>query len=342
MKICQFVASAGTGGLERHVIELCNELSQRHEVTFIGAESFRPHLDARVRFETFPASGSRYSPRKLWRLYRILRRTQAQIIHAQANKAAAMVRILRPLLGARTVATIHNRKRSTRAFSGYDWVIGVSGKVAMQVQNTRRSVIFNGVVPGVQPAPEKADGIPLTVLAVGRLVPAKGFDLLLDAWRNVDAPLDIAGDGPERHHLERLIGEYGLRDRVRLLGFRSDVAALLTKADLVVISSRREGFPYVLVEALHAKAIVLSTPVPGAVDVLPPEAVLSADSAHGLSEQINRALADLPGLRACFEPVWKFAQQELTVAAMTEKTESVYANLLRTGSPRARVTFTRR
>lgn len=334
MKICQIVASAGAGGLERHVIELCNELSKRHDVTLVGSEFFRDRLDARIAFESFPTRAWRFSPRNLWRLYRILRRSKPEIIHAQANKAAAMIRVLRPFLDARTVATIHNRKHSTRAFCGYDWVIGVSRDVTNQVESERKSVIFNGIVPSVQHA--SVDGIRPAVLAVGRLVPAKGFDTLLSAWREVNAALAIAGDGPERPRLEHLIEEYGLGERVRLLGFRSDVEALLANTDLVVIFSRREGFPYVLVEALHAKVVVLSTPVPGAVDVLPREAILSADSTHALAEQINQALADLPGLRLRFEPVWRFAQQELTVSAMAAKTEAVYTRLLQTQSPGAK------
>ncbi len=204
MKICQFVASSGTGGLERHVVDLCNALSERHEVTLIGAESFRSQLHRRVAFAAFPARGWRRSPRHLWRLYRLLRRAQPDVIHAQASKAAAMVRFLKPFLSARTVATIHNRKRSNRAFDGYDWVIGVSGDVAGQISSTRKSVIFNGINPPLSAPPARAAGQP-TALAVGRLVPAKGFDILLDAWRLVDAPLAIAGDGPEWQNLQARI-----------------------------------------------------------------------------------------------------------------------------------------
>ncbi len=326
MKICQFVASSGSGGLERHVVDLCNALSERHEVTLIAAESFRSQLHKHVAFAPFPARGWRRSPRHLWRLYRILRRAQPDVVHAQASKAAAMVRILKPLLGAQTVATIHNRKRSSRAFDGYDWVIGVSGDVARQISSTRTSVVFNGINPPL-PAPSlRATGQP-TALAVGRLVPAKGFDILLDAWRHVDAPLAIAGNGPELQGLQARIEEYGLSERVTMLGFRDDIPDLLRSAHLVVITSRREGFPYVLIEALHAQAVVLSTPVPGALDVLPGEAILSDPSPHAIAARINEVLADLPGLQDRFKPVWEFARRELTVSAMAAKTEAVYSQL---------------
>jgi len=115
-------------------------------------------------------------------------------------------------------------------------------------------VIPNGVrVPAAtDSAPEQAGP---TILAMGRLSPEKGFDLLLQAFaqlagRNSDWTLAIAGEGPRRSMLEQQIAHLGLSDRVRLLGWVSQPHRLMRQARLFVLSSRYEGFPVALLEAM--------------------------------------------------------------------------------------------
>ncbi|NCA23702.1 MAG: glycosyltransferase, partial [Betaproteobacteria bacterium] len=111
------------------------------------------------------------------------------------------------------------------------------------------------------------------VLAVGRLVPAKSFDVLLDAWQSIEAPLVIAGSGPLAEVLQARLMSLGLHNRVRLLGHRDDVAQLMRSAELLVISSRNEGGPYVMTEALHARLPMVSTTVGATPEILPADAL---------------------------------------------------------------------
>jgi glycosyltransferase involved in cell wall biosynthesis len=97
-------------------------------------------------------------------------------------------------------------------------------------------------------------------LAVGRLHPNKGFDLLLEALaltRNVS--LWIAGDGPLRPQLERLATGLGITDRVRFLGWREDVPTLIASADLLVCPSLHEPLGNVVIEAWSAGLPVVAT-----------------------------------------------------------------------------------
>lgn len=118
-------------------------------------------------------------------------------------------------------------------------------------------VIPNPVGPGfgaAGPAAHRADA-PFTLLAVGRLAPEKGFDTLLDAFERIagthpDWNLTIAGEGPLREPLTRAIATRGLAGRVALPGFTRNVRATLRTADLFVLSSRFEGFPNALLEAM--------------------------------------------------------------------------------------------
>jgi glycosyltransferase involved in cell wall biosynthesis len=87
-------------------------------------------------------------------------------------------------------------------------------------------------------------------IALGRLHPAKGLDVLIRAAAQVpELFVWIAGEGPERENLQRLTAELGLGERIRFLGWRSDRASLFKTADLCVYPSREEPFGNVVVEA---------------------------------------------------------------------------------------------
>lgn len=91
------------------------------------------------------------------------------------------------------------------------------------------------------------------ILSVGRLCHEKGFDHLIEAYSNLDlADVDllISGEGPERASLERQIADLNLKDKVKLIGFKSNLQDYYTQAEVFVLSSRSEGYPNVLVEAM--------------------------------------------------------------------------------------------
>jgi glycogen(starch) synthase len=118
------------------------------------------------------------------------------------------------------------------------------------------------------------------VLAVGRMVQVKGFDLLLDAFARLDLPgtsLVLAGDGPERTALRAQANELGMRDRVVLPGRvdRAQVVEAMRGAAVVAVPSRSESFGIVVLEAWRASAPVVATTRGG-----PPEFVV--DGASGL------------------------------------------------------------
>lgn len=102
------------------------------------------------------------------------------------------------------------------------------------------------------------------VVSLGRMVPEKGFDLLIGAFAHVcarfpDWRLAIVGDGPEAFSLAALVDALGLGQRVTLVGQVRDVEHWLARAGLVVQASRFEGFPNAVLEAMGMGAAVVST-----------------------------------------------------------------------------------
>lgn len=104
--------------------------------------------------------------------------------------------------------------------------------------------------------------------AVGRLEPEKGFDVLIRSVadlvrRDIDTSLVIVGEGSDRPRLEALADELGIRPRVRLAGWQSDVRAYFEAMDLFALSSFREGLPNVLLEAMALQVPCVATRING-------------------------------------------------------------------------------
>jgi glycosyltransferase involved in cell wall biosynthesis len=113
-----------------------------------------------------------------------------------------------------------------------------------------------------------------TILAAGRLVRQKGFDLLIPAFAQVvakhpDWRLKIVGTGYARDSLQEMIEVHGLHDWVSLASRTKDMGALLETASVFALSSRFEGFPMVLLEAMSKRLAVVSFDCPtGPADII--------------------------------------------------------------------------
>ncbi len=106
------------------------------------------------------------------------------------------------------------------------------------------------------------------VVAAGRLIPDKGFDGLVRAFAAVargraNAHLTIFGEGPERAKLEALVDAEGMAGRISLPGITDELLHEFARAPVVAVSSRREGFGNVVIEALAAGAQVVATDCAG-------------------------------------------------------------------------------
>ncbi len=273
-----FLASSGWGGTEQIFVRLANGLSAQWNVRVLTPtgtkyeETFAPTVISETLRE-----GSRRNPFVLTELGRLIDRVRPALIHTHAAKATEMVWWANQSRGLPHLATKHNT-RSRRIFGRIRHVTAVSEQVRRSIDTPRPvHLVYNGV-PGdggrgsrEYRGPLAGPAEPLRAVVIARLARHKGIRELIEAVATVATPIevDVIGDGPERAELERLVETLGVRGRVRFLGFRSDAVDLLSEYDLQVIPSANEGFSLVLVEGLRRSAVVLSTPVGIAPEVLP-------------------------------------------------------------------------
>ena len=196
---------------------------------------------------------------------------------------------LTPLLSRRTAATVAVSK-ALRAD-----IVARHGAAAERV-----AVLDNPAAPEPFPAPVTAADLaaraPL-VVAIGRLVPDKAFEDLLAAFamtRDPRARLVILGEGPGRAALEAQIARLGLVGRVETPGFVADVAPFLSRARCFALSSRRESFGLVCVEALAFGLPCVVTRSGGPEEIVDDPAlgaVVASGDVAGLARALDAALA---------------------------------------------------
>ena len=334
MKIVHIVGTThANGGLENVTLHLAQEQHwMGHEVYLVAHESFSEKMESPgVKLCPFNFSGSRNNLWMRFKLNRLLKKISPDIIHLQANKAAYLGQKLGKWAeNVKTVATVHNTKKTVAPFEGHDAVISVSRRAGQALKGIPHYVIWNGV--NVPARGEKVYNCPakdrFTICSYGRFVPAKGYDLLLEAVAMVgDVDLWLIGDGELRPALEQKVKDLGLSGRVWMPGFCNDAMHLAAASDVFVMSSHKEGFPLTIIEMLHLRQPIISTIVAGVEEILPAECIVPETTARGLAERIWWAREYPEAHRDALGPTYQLATRELTVRRMAQKVELVYQSL---------------
>ncbi|WP_157218492.1 glycosyltransferase family 4 protein [Flavisphingomonas formosensis] len=285
LHIALVIAGLGAGGAERVVSLLSADwVGRGHRVTLISFDSAAAPifhgLDPRVRLERLGIASDRRLGGLLATLRRacMLRRTLDRLAPDVTISFLTKINVLTLLasLGTRRRVIISERNNPRLQQASRGWTMLLSrlhrraDGIVMQTRASleclgatarrRAHVIPNPIVIEPLPGPPR-DG--LILAATGRLTRQKGFDMLIDAFARVADRhprwmLRIWGEGPDRPELERRIAGYGLGHRISLAGNSRSPGEWVGQADAFVLSSRYEGFPNALGEAMAAGLPVLS------------------------------------------------------------------------------------
>lgn len=262
-----------------------------------------------------------YAPQAIWKIVKFLQGMDYDIIHVHlfpSSLFASLASIVsKKYTWIYTEHNVWNRRRQWKWFklidrfiySRYTQILGVSTPVqysliawlpelADKTLALPNSVNINRFRLNKSIRITKRHELGITpeqklLLFIGRLTEAKGIDVLLRALNTADywienSVLLVVGEGPQNEELKKLGERLNLNHRVRFLGVREDIPALLAAADVFILPSRWEGLPMVILEAMAAGKPIVTSSVGGIPEVIddgktgllvPPEDVMSLRNA---------------------------------------------------------------
>lgn len=231
-----------------------------------------------------------------------------------------------------------------RAFRDFDAVVAVSQPIVRRLERrgVRRSRIhlipnaFDGTASVMERAPARERlGLPkdeLTIGWVGRLSAEKGPDVFVDALHLLAAPLPaaaIVGAGPDEPALRERAARHGVSERLRWLGVVPGAGSLLAAFDILVLSSRTEGIPIVLLEAAAAGVPIVASRVGGVPSMFPEGEVLLVppDDPGALAAAIDSVRSDPHGARERALAARRRLERDFAPRPWLERYEELYRSL---------------
>ena len=350
LPIIHLLSSGGFYGAERMLLDHCLATPGQHLVLFLDAP---PDLIARFRDAGVDCLGCAGLGELLGHLRQ--RRDARPLINTHNFKGLLFGWVGATLLRLPLVITQHGFTPRSRKQKFYTWlslqlcrtasvdrVVCVAESIAAlhrkaSVRADELQVIPNGLPAAEGLLPHAAQRQRWLAGYVGRLSSEKGPDLFLDALiplcqqhPHLDAVM--LGDGPERESLMARITAAGLQNRITLPGYQTDMALWWRQLDALVISSRTEGTPMILLEAMQAGVPVVAFGVGGIPDVLEDRhnglLATPADST-ALARQVGTLLAEPVLARQLIDNARRTQLDRYDLKALAERWSQLYIRTAR-------------
>lgn len=363
------------GGVERYILTLAKSLDRERYHPIVAVIANRGELSrqaqlAGIQTEFIPMKNRLDGIEAARTLTRIARDRQCHLIHTfgiRSNTLAAMMRLVHsipwvirlpnvnrydyanPLVGS--LSHWFNNQLIYKA----DALQVISPQLEAYVQSWEIKpkqifTIFNGVDVSVfQPRNVTANlreqlGIDWNTFVIGttgRLDPIKGYDVLIKAFyqliqKNPNLVLLILGDGPQKQELLELIDRLGVSKRVMLTGYIESIVPYLQLFDLFVCSSRSEGVPMSVLEAMAMRLPIICTRVGGIESVLGHQRegiLIEPDNESAIVNAVCQLVDDHSLRESLASNAYRKALNEFTNEQMAKQVEAMYDRLIADYNP---------
>ncbi len=325
MKIVQVISQLGNGGAEKLVVELSNELDKSNEVILI---SFRKIKD----WMFFPKKIKKsikvieldkkegFDIKIIYKLFKILKEERPNVVHIHLNSTLRYLMLIMPFFKKiRFVYTMHSNFESfEKKFYKYSkiWIfkricfVSLSENIYTKFSKTFPALEFKTIYNGIanpkiteksllikkEIDSYRSNSNTFIFIYVGRLSYPKNIPLLLDTFSKINNKniklLIIGKDTSEKQYYINLIKEYK-KDNIIYIGAKENVQDYMRYSNALILTSRYEGLPLVVLEALSLGLPIISTPVGSLIDTIEngKNGFLSKDlSVESILNSINKLL----------------------------------------------------
>jgi glycosyltransferase involved in cell wall biosynthesis len=369
-RVLHLINSFEIGGTERQAVALlCRLNSERYDVKLAALRNRGPfYHELEERFPDvpeFPLTSfyNLNAVRQLARLRALMARERIDILHAHDFYAGFIGAAAARLAGVRVIACQRHLKLSDRPI--HEWGTRLIHRLAHRIlvnseairdhllsrdgaHASKLVVIKNGISSIADSYEARAlhdrlchelevDGDSKLIGMVARLQPVKGHRFFLEAaaraiGKEPKAQLVLVGDGPLKRDIEDQAARLGIRERVHMLGDRTDAARLVASFDLLVLASLHEGLPNAVMEAMAAGVPVVATAVGGTKELIADGEtgyLAPPGDACALGERITFALANEAERMRVAASGRRFINVEFGMERMVESVEKLYDELMR-------------
>lgn len=367
MRLLIIVTKAEEGGAQSHVLELIKFFRTRASL-FLGVGTRGWLMDEAERYDIqtryMPELVAKINPLRefaaIKQMRKVIQEIGPDVVHLHSSKAGVIGRISAALESVPTVFTAHGwpfaegaplaykalgaisehllsfLPHQTITVSEADYHLAVRWGLSRKIRQGIH-VVQNGVddtdfraLPGKETARPK-------IISVGRMVPQKDHALLIEALERVpnSFEMEFVGDGPLRSQIEDEVSKLDCKESIHFCGLQHNVEERLSKSEIFCLSSKYEGLPIVILEAMRAGLPVIASDVGGVR-----EAVLDGTSGYlvkrGDREGWVNALSSLLSnarLRSAFGAEGRrLYENRFTAYQMGQRTEAVYCAAMQSRS----------
>ena len=369
MRVLHIIDSGGMYGAEVMLLNLIEEQVRQglsSAIASIGDHTCgeKPlEVEARRRGFSIKLFRMRPGPNFMgaWEILKYARSSGYQLLHSHGYKGNILLGIIpSKIRRIPLITTVHGWTSTGTSFTRmrmYEWldswllprvdaVVLVNQSMLAHPRlvgkkNIKLYIVNNGISTE-EPSPSSCEELPIrrnsgvNIVAVGRLSPEKGFDILLKAMALViesgkDVSLVVFGEGGERQKLENLICQLGLQDRVRMPGFIKNAAATFSCFDFLVMPSLTEGLPITLLEAMRARLPVIASRVGGIPKLLTSGVsglLVEPNNEKELAVRISELAGSLSQRRKLALAAWVIFKEKYSSVQMAIAYQQIYVKTL--------------